>query len=60
MTIENELEQTPIATGFQDYAFESKLDSLTTSILKMADSLARLAQPHGGLLNSEDDDALLE
>ena len=59
-TSEHELEQTPVATGFQDYVLESKLDCLTNSILKMSDSLARLIQPHRGLYNSKDDDALLE
>ena len=29
-------------------------------MLKMSDSLARLTRPHGGLLNSEEEDALLE
>ena len=38
-----EIEQTPVASGFQAYLFESKLDTLTTSMLKMSDSLARLA-----------------
>ena len=42
------------------YTFESKLDTLTNSMLKMSDSLARLTRPHGALLNSEEEDALLE
>ena len=29
-------------------------------MFKMSDSLARLARPHGALLNSEEEDALLE
>ena len=29
-------------------------------MLKMLDSLARLTRPHGALLNSEEEDALLE
>ena len=37
--------------------FESKLDTLTNSMLKMSDSLARLARPHGALLDSEEEDA---
>ena len=36
----HEIEQTPVATGFQAHLFESKLDSLTNSMLKMSDSLA--------------------
>ena len=47
----HEKEQTPVATGFQAYMFESKLDTLTNSMLKMLDSLARLTRPHGALLN---------
>ena len=38
----HEIEQTPVATGFQAYMFESKLVTLTNSMLKMSDSLARL------------------
>ena len=41
----HEIEQTPVATGFQAYMFESKLDTLTNSMLKMLDSLARLTRP---------------
>ena len=50
------IEQTPVATGFQAYVFESKLDTLTNSMLKMSDTLARLTRP----LNSEEENALLE
>ena len=39
---------------------ESKLDTLTSSMLKMSDSLARLARPHGALLDSEEEDTLRE
>ena len=42
----HEIEQAPVATGFQAHLFESKLDTLTNSMLKMWDSLARLARPH--------------
>ena len=56
----HEIAQTPVATGFEAYTFESKLDTLTNSMLKMSDSLARLTRPHGALLNSEEEDALLE
>ena len=40
--------------------FESKLDTLTTSMLKMSDSLTRLTRPYGALLDSEEEDALRE
>ena len=56
----HEVAQTPVATGFEAYTFESKLDTLTNSMLKMLDSLARLTRPHGAFLNSEEEDALLE
>ena len=56
----HEIEQAPVATGFQAHLFESKLDTLTNSMLKMSDSLARLARPHGALLDSEEEDALRE
>ena len=56
----HEIEQHPVATGFQAHMFESKLDTLTNSMLKMSDSLAGLTRPHGALLNSEEEDALLE
>ena len=56
----HEIAQTPVATGFEGYTSESKLDTLTNSMLKMSDSLARLTRPHGTLLNSEEEDALLE
>ena len=56
----HKIEQTPVATGFQAHLFKSKLDTLITSMLKMSDSLARLAKPHGALLNSEEEDVLLE
>ena len=46
----HEIEQAPVATGFQAHLFESKLDTLTNSMLKMSDSLARLARPHEALL----------
>ena len=49
-----------VATGFQAHLFDSKLDTLTNSMLKMSDSLSRLAQPHGALLDSEEEDALRE
>ena len=39
---------------------ESKLDTLTNSMLKTLDSLARLTRPHGALLNSEEKDRLFE
>ena len=38
----HEIEQTPVATGFQAYMPESKLNTLTNSMLKMSDFLARL------------------
>ena len=47
-------------TGFEAYIFESKLNTLTDSMLKMMDSSARLTWPHWALLNSEEEDALLE
>ena len=50
----HESEQAPVATGFQAHLLESKLDTLTSSMLKMSDSLARLARPHGALLDSEE------
>ena len=56
----HEIEQAPVATGFQAHLFESKLDTLTNSMLKMSDSLARLARPHEALLDSEEEDALRE
>ena len=56
----HEMEQTQVATGFQAYMFEYKLDTLTRSILKMSDSLARLTRLHGALLNCEEEDALFE
>ena len=56
----HEKKQTPVATEFQAYLFKSKFDSLTNSMLKMSDSLARFTQPHGAPLNSEEEDALLE
>ena len=40
--------------------FESKLDTLTNSMLKMSVSLARLTLPHGTLLNPEEEDGFLE
>ena len=46
----HEIEQAPVATGFQAHLFESKLVTLTNSMLKMSDSLARLARPHEALL----------
>ena len=55
-----EKEQAPVATGFQAHLFESKLDTLTNSMLKMSDSLARLARSHEALLDSEEEDALRE
>ena len=49
-------DQTPVATGFK--AFESKLDTLTSSMLKV--SLLASAQPHMALnVSSEEEDALL-
>ena len=51
----HEIEQTPVATGFQAHLFESKLDTLTNSMLKMSDSLTRLAPPHEAFLDSEED-----
>ena len=56
----HEIEQTPVATGFQAHLLESKLDTVTNAMLKMSDSLARLARPHSALLNSEEEDALLK
>ena len=56
----HEIEQAPVATGFQAHLFESKLDTLTNSMLKMSDSLARLSRPHEALLDSEEEDALRE
>ena len=56
----HEIEQAPVATGFQPHLFESKLDTLTNSMLKMSDSLARLARLHEALLDSEEEDALRE
>ena len=56
----HEIEQAPVATGFQAHLFESKLDTLTNSMLKMSDSLARLARPHEALSDSEEEDALRE
>ena len=53
-------DQTPVATGFK--AFESKLDTLTSSMLKVSDTLSLLAsaQPHMALnVSSEEEDALL-
>ena len=54
----HEIEETPVAIGFQAHMFESKLDTLTNSMLKMSDSLARLTRPHSALLTSEKEDAL--
>ena len=48
----HEIEQTPFATGFQAYVFESKLDTLTNSMLKMSDSLACLKSFAWGSPNS--------
>ena len=56
----HEIEQAPVATGFQAHLFESKLDTLTNSMLKMSDTLAPLARPHEALLDSEEEDALRE
>ena len=56
----HELEQAPVATGCQAHLLESKLETLTSSMLKMSDSLARLARPHGALLDSEEEDTLRE
>ena len=56
----HEIEQAPVATGFQAHLFESKLDTLTNSMLKMSDSLARVARPHEALLDSEEEGALRE
>ena len=56
----HELEQAPVATGSQAHLLESKLDTLTNSILKMSDSLVRLARAHGTLLDSEEEDTLRE
>ena len=56
----HEIEQASVATGFQAPLFESKLDTLTNSMLKMSDSLALLARRHGALLDSEEEDALRE
>ena len=53
----HEIEQAPVATGFQAHLFESKLDTLANS---MSDSLARIARPHGALLDSEEENALRE
>ena len=47
----HEIEQAPVAPGFQAHLFESKLDTFTYSMLKMSDSLARLARPHEALLD---------
>ena len=47
--------QAPVATGFQAHLFESKLDTLTNSMLKMSVSLAHLARPHEALLDSEEE-----
>ena len=55
----HEIEQAPVATGFQAHLFESKLDTLTNSMLKMSDSSARLARPHEALLDSEEEDDLV-
>ena len=54
------VEQASFATGFQAHLFDSKLDTLTNSMSKMSDSLSRLAQTHGALLDSEEEDALRE
>ena len=54
----HEIGQAPVATGFQAHLFESKLDTLTNFMLKMSDSLARIARPHGALLDSEEENAL--
>ena len=56
----HEKEQAPVTTGFQAHLFGSKLDTLTNSMLKMWNSLARLARLHGALLDSEEEDALRE
>ena len=40
----HEKEQAPVTTWFQAHLFESKLDRLTNSMLKMWNSLARLAR----------------
>ena len=56
----HEIEQTPVATGFQAYTCESKLDTLTKSMLKMLDPLARLSRSHGALLNSKEKDGLFQ
>lgn len=56
----HEIEQAPVATGFQAHLFDYKLDTLTNSMMKMSDSLARLARPHEALLDSEEEDALRE
>ena len=56
----HEIEQAPVATGFQAHLFKSKLDTLTNSMLKMSDSLARLARPHEALSDSEEEDVLRE
>ena len=53
-------EQTLVATRFQPSTLESKLNSLTNLMLRMSDSLALLTQPNVGLLNSREEDALLE
>ena len=36
----HEIAQTPVATVFEAYTFESKLDTLTNSMLKMSDFLS--------------------
>ena len=53
-------EQTPVSTGFK--AFECKLDTLTSSMLKVSDTLSLLtsAQPHMALnVSPEEEDVLL-
>ena len=56
----HEIEQVPVATRFQAHLFESKLNTLTNSMLKMSDSLARLARPQEALLDYEEEYALRE
>ena len=56
----HELERAPVATGFEAHLLESKLDTLTSSMLKMSDSLAHFSRPHGALLDSEEEDTLRE
>ena len=51
----HDIEQTPVATGFQAYVFESNLDTLTNSLLQLLDTLAQLSRP----LSSEEENALL-